>query len=275
MKTQEIALKGQTKINVVLDDDSQALDEVVVIGYGTVQKKDLTGSVASVSAKQLSAVPVSNASEALQGKMAGVQITQTEGSPDADIRIRVRGGGSLSQDNSPLYIVDGFPISSIGDIAPSDIQSVDVLKDASSTAIYGARGANGVIIITTKSGKEGKIEVSAGVSFGIRKMAKHIDVMDPYNYVLYQYELVGGQDCSYGDWQDLDIYKSIKGTDWQDELWGRTGNQQAYNVSVSGGTKDTKFNISYSRNDEKSIMQGSGFSKNNINAKSILKSTNG
>ena len=103
MKTQEIALKGQTKINVVLDDDSQALDEVVVIGYGTVQKKDLTGSVASVSAKQLSAVPVSNASEALQGKMAGVQITQTEGSPDADIRIRVRGGGSLSQDNSPLY----------------------------------------------------------------------------------------------------------------------------------------------------------------------------
>ena len=204
MKTQEIALKGQTKINVVLDDDSQALDEVVVIGYGTVQKKDLTGSVASVSAKQLSAVPVSNASEALQGKMAGVQITQTEGSPDADIRIRVRGGGSLSQDNSPLYIVDGFPVSSIGDIAPSDIQSVDVLKDASSTAIYGARGANGVIIITTKSGKEGKIEVNAGVSFGIRKMAKHIDVMDPYNYVLYQYELVGGQDCSYGDWQDLD-----------------------------------------------------------------------
>ena len=267
MKTQEITLKGQTKINVVLDDDSQALDEVVVIGYGTVQKKDLTGSVASVSAKQLSAVPVSNASEALQGKMAGVQITQTEGSPDADIRIRVRGGGSLSQDNSPLYIVDGFPVSSIGDIAPSDIQSVDVLKDASSTAIYGARGANGVIIITTKSGKEGKIEVNAGVSFGIRKMAKHIDVMDPYNYVLYQYELVGGQDCSYGDWQDLDIYKSIKGTDWQDELWGRTGNQQAYNVSVSGGTKDTKFNISYSRNDEKSIMQGSGFSKNNINAK--------
>ena len=267
MKTQEIALKGQTKINVVLDDDSQALDEVVVIGYGTVQKKDLTGSVASVSAKQLSAVPVSNASEALQGKMAGVQITQTEGSPDADIRIRVRGGGSLSQDNSPLYIVDGFPVSSIGDIAPSDIQSVDVLKDASSTAIYGARGANGVIIITTKSGKEGKIEVNAGVSFGIRKMAKHIDVMDPYNYVLYQYELVGGQDCRYGDWQDLDIYKSIKGTDWQDELWGRTGNQQAYNVSVSGGTKDTKFNISYSRNDEKSIMQGSGFSKNNINAK--------
>lgn len=111
-----------------MEDDAQALEEVVVIGYGTVQKKDLTGSVSSVSAKQLESIPVSSASEALQGKMAGVQITTTEGSPDAEVKIRVRGGGSLSQDNSPLYIVDGFPVSSISDIAPTDIQSVDVLK---------------------------------------------------------------------------------------------------------------------------------------------------
>ena len=129
MKTKEIDVKGKSKLEVTLEDDAQALDEVVVIGYGTVAKKDLTGSVASVSAKQLESVPVSSASEALQGKMAGVQITTTEGSPDADIKIRVRGGGSLSQDNSPLYIVDGFPVSSISDIAPTDIQSVDVLKD--------------------------------------------------------------------------------------------------------------------------------------------------
>lgn len=164
MKTQDIAVKGQSQINVTLSDDTQALDEVVVIGYGTVAKKDLTGSVSSVSAKQIAAIPVSSASEALQGKMAGVSITTTEGSPDADVKIRVRGGGSLSQDNSPLYIVDGFPVSSISDIAPTDIQSVDVLKDASSTAIYGARGANGVIIITTKSGQEGKIQVNLGAS---------------------------------------------------------------------------------------------------------------
>ena len=158
-------------------DDSKALDEVVVIGYGTVNKRDLTGSVASVSAKDLAAIPVASASEALTGKLAGVSVTTTEGSPDADIKIRVRGGGSLSQDNSPLYIVDGFPVSSISDIAPSEIQSIDVLKDASSTAIYGARGANGVIIITTKSGKEGKTQVDFGASFGFKQVTKLTEVL--------------------------------------------------------------------------------------------------
>ena len=266
MKTQDIAIKGQSQINVTLSDDTQALDEVVVIGYGTVAKKDLTGSVSSVSAKQIAAIPVSSASEALQGKMAGVSITTTEGSPDADVKIRVRGGGSLSQDNSPLYIVDGFPVSSISDIAPTDIQSVDVLKDASSTAIYGARGANGVIIITTKSGQEGKIQVNLGASFGVRKVTKMVDVLNPYEYVLWQQE-IDQEGMKYGMFDDLDIYKSMKGTDYQDEIFGRTGNQQQYNVSVSGGNKDTKFSVSYAHNEEKSIMLGSGFSKENINAK--------
>ena len=266
MKTQDIAIKGQGPINVTLSDDTQALDEVVVIGYGTVAKKDLTGSVSSVSAKQIAAIPVSSASEALQGKMAGVSITTTEGSPDADVKIRVRGGGSLSQDNSPLYIVDGFPVSSISDIAPTDIQSVDVLKDASSTAIYGARGANGVIIITTKSGQEGKIQVNLGASFGVRKVTKMVDVLNPYEYVLWQQE-IDQEGMKYGIFDDLDIYKSMKGSDYQDEIFGRTGNQQQYNVSVSGGNKDTKFSVSYAHNEEKSIMLGSGFSKENINAK--------
>ena len=266
MKTQDIAVKGQSQINVTLSDDTQALDEVVVIGYGTVAENDLTGSVSSVSAKHIAAIPVSSASEALQGKMAGVSITTTEGSPDADVKIRVRGGGSLSQDNSPLYIVDGFPVSSISDIAPTDIQSVDVLKDASSTAIYGARGANGVIIITTKSGQEGKIQVNLGASFGVRKVTKMVDVLNPYEYVLWQQE-IDQEGMKYGMFDDLDIYKSMKGTDYQDEIFGRTGNQQQYNVSVSGGNKDTKFSVSYAHNEEKSIMLGSGFSKENINAK--------
>ncbi|MEQ3140088.1 TonB-dependent receptor [Bacteroides ovatus] len=266
MKTQEIAVQGKKIINVTMTDDSKALDEVVVIGYGTVAKKDLTGSVSSVSAKQLESIPVSSATEALQGKMAGVSISTAEGSPDADVKIRVRGGGSLSQDNSPLYIVDGFPVSSISDIAPTDIESVDVLKDASSTAIYGARGANGVIIITTKSGKEGKTEVNFGASFGFRKVVSEVGVLDPYEFVLYQYEL--DQSASrYGYYDDLEIYKSIEGNNYQDQLFGRTGNQQQYNLSISGGTKQTKYNISYARNDEKSIMRNSGFSKNNINAK--------
>lgn len=172
MKTQEIPIKGKTDINVIMEDDSQALDEVVVIGYGTVNKRDLTGSVSSVKAEDIAAIPVSNATEALTGKLAGVSVTTTDGSPDGDVNIRIRGGGSLSQDNSPLYIVDGFPVSSISDISPNEIESIDVLKDASSTAIYGARGANGVVIITTKGGHEGKTEVNFGASFGLRKVTK-------------------------------------------------------------------------------------------------------
>lgn len=264
MKPQEIAVKGKTRIDVILQDDAQALDEVVVIGYGTVQKRDLTGSVASVNAKQLEAVPVSSAVEAMTGRLPGVSITTTEGSPDADIKIRVRGGGSLTQDNSPLYIVDGFPVASISDIAPTEIQSIDILKDASSTAIYGARGANGVIIVTTKSGSEGKIQVNFGASYGIRKVAKMTKTLSPYEYALYQYEL---DSTDYGVYEDLEIWNSVKGIDYQDEIFGRTGNQAQYNVNVSGGSKDMKFNIGYTHSDEESIMLGSGYNKDNINAK--------
>ena len=266
MKTQELDVKGKSNVKVTLASNTQDLDEVVVIGYGTVSRRDLTGSVASVSAKQISAVPVASASEALQGKMAGVQITTSEGSPDAEVKIRVRGGGSLTQDNSPLYIVDGFPASSISDIAPSDIQSVDVLKDASSTAIYGARGANGVVIITTKSGKEGKTEVSFGASYGVRNVVKTMEMLDAYEFALYQHE-IQPTSFTYGTYDDLEIYKSIKGRDFQDELFGRTGNQQNYNLSINGGTKEMKYSISYARNEEKAIMLGSGFTKDNVNAK--------
>ena len=264
MKTQTVNVAGKTTVTITMEDESTSLDDVVVIGYGTVKKKDLTGAVTSVSAKQIEGTPVSNVSEALTGKMAGVNITTSEGSPDAEVKIRVRGGGSLSQDNSPLYIVDGFPVSSISDIAPSEIQSIDVLKDASSTAIYGARGANGVIIVTTKSGKEGKTQVSFNASFGIKKVTKLVKTMSPYDYAYYQYEL-GSEE--YGNYNDLDIWKSVEGTDFQDVIFGRTGQQKQYNVNVSGGTKDIKYNVSFAHNDEKSIMLGSGYAKNNINAK--------
>ena len=264
MKAKTVNAAGKSNINVVLEDEATNLDDVVVIGYGTVKKRDLTGSVASVSAEDIANIPVSSVSEAMTGKMAGVNITTTEGSPDADIKIRVRGGGSLSQDNSPLYIVDGFPVESISDIAPSEIQSIDVLKDASSTAIYGARGANGVIIVTTKSGKEGKTQVNFNASLGWKKVTKLIKTMDPYNYAYYQYEL--GNDA-YGNYDDLDIWKSIEGRDYQDELFGRTGLLKQYNVNVSGGSKEIKYNVGFSHNDEKSIMLGSGYAKNNVNAK--------
>jgi len=172
MKTKSVDVKGKSVVNVKLEEEDNSLNEVVVIGYGTVRKKDLTGAVSQVSSKQIENIPVSNVSEALTGKLAGVNITTTEGSPDADVKIRVRGGGSLSQDNSPLYIVDGFPVASISDIAPSEIETIDVLKDASSTAIYGAQGANGVVIVTTKSGKEGNVQVTLNASLGWKSITK-------------------------------------------------------------------------------------------------------
>ena len=189
MTSQEIPLKGKTKVEVVMEDDAQALEEVVVIGYGTAKRKDLTGSVATVSSETLAAVPVASATEALQGKMAGVQITTTEGSPDATMSIRVRGGGSITQSNEPLFIVDGFPVESISDIPPTDIEDITVLKDASSTAIYGSRGANGVIIVTTKSGKEGKMSVSYNAYYSWKKVANKLDVLSARDYANWQYEL--------------------------------------------------------------------------------------
>ncbi|TCH93416.1 SusC/RagA family protein, partial [Pasteurella multocida] len=136
----------------------------------------------TVNSETLQAVPVANASEALTGKMPGVQITTTEGSPDAEVKIRVRGGGSITQSNDPLYIVDGFPVESISDIPANDIEDITVLKDASSTAIYGSRGANGVILVTTKSGKEGKTKVSYNAYYSWKKIAKKQDVLGARDY---------------------------------------------------------------------------------------------
>jgi len=188
MKSQEIQIGNKTVIHVVMAEETMGIEEVVAVGYGTVRRKDLTGSVSSVSGQTLKDIPVTSASQAIVGRMAGVQVTKTEGSPDADIKIRVRGGGSITQDNSPLYIVDGFPVDNINNIAPTDIASIDILKDASSTAIYGARGANGVILITTKGGFEGKGKVSYNTYFGIKNIIKMLDVLNPYEYVLWQYE---------------------------------------------------------------------------------------
>ena len=192
MVTQEINITGDV-INVVLSENSEVLEEVVVTGYGTTKKRDLVTSVASVGADQLKDIPVASASEALQGKLAGVSVTTTEGSPDADVKIRVRGGTSLTQSNEPLYIVDGFPVSSISDIAPGDIASMDVLKDAAATAIYGAQGANGVIIITTKDtqsadGEKMTIHADYTGYMGWRHIAKKYDMMDGEDYLRMQYE---------------------------------------------------------------------------------------
>jgi TonB-linked SusC/RagA family outer membrane protein len=267
MKSQEIQIGNKTVIHVVLAEETMGIEEVVAIGYGTVKRKDLTGPVSSVSGQALKDIPVTSASQAIAGRMPGVQVTRTEGSPDAEIKIRVRGGGSLTQDNSPLFIVDGFPVNNINDIAPTDIESIDVLKDASSTAIYGARGANGVILITTKSGGEGKGKVSYNTYFGVKEITKTLDVLDPYEFVLWQFERFNTTtnfQSLYGDFRDYDLYKQMKGTNWQEKCLGETGTSMYHNISASGGIKNNKYQISLTRNDEKEIMVGSGFSRTNF-----------
>lgn len=281
MKTQEVAIKGKTKIDVTLTDDAKALDEVVVIGYGTARRKDLTGSVATVSSETLAAIPVANATEALQGKMAGVQITTTEGSPDAEMRIRVRGGGSITGDNTPLFIVDGFPVESISDIPATDIEDITVLKDASSTAIYGSRGANGVIIVTTKSGKEGKISVNYNAYYAWKTMSKKLKTLSSGDYVKWQYERamldqnsskpddINPSDYTkyFGNYQDIDLYDNVDAIDWQDQVFGRTGHTFNHNLSISGGGDKTKYAFSYSHIDDKAIMQGSNYKRDNLSLK--------
>ena len=280
MSTKKVLIGDDLVVNVVLEEDSNFLDETVVIGYATVKRRDLMGSVSSVDNKTLTQVPVASVTEALSGRMAGVQVTTTEGDPDAEIKIRVRGGGSITQDSSPLYIVDGFPVESISDIPASDIQSIDVLKDAFSTAIYGSRGANGVVLVTTKSGASGKVSVSYNVYYGQKKMANKdaIKVMNPGEFVKLQWELgVLNDDLddeyipAYGSWSDMDQYATMAGNDWVQQVFGNTGTTINHNVSVSGSSDKVKWTAGYSHIGDNAIMLGSDYKRDNLNFKTQYK----
>lgn len=274
-KTREVALNQQKEITVRLQSDVVMLNEVVTIGYKNVQRKDITGAVASVNAKQLKDIPINSAAEALAGRLAGVQVTANEGAPGSDVRILVRGGGSITQSNSPLYIVDGVQVEDgLSSLSPTDIESVEVLKDASETAIYGARGANGVVVITTKGGKEMKTVVSYNGYFGLSKLQNELAVMDPYNFVLRQYERTRGVTNNetaflndYGTFANIDQYKSVAPIDWQKKTFGRNAISQTHNLAITGGTKTTTFNISYTNNNQQAIMLGSNYARQLINLK--------
>lgn len=284
MKSQTISAAGKSTINVKLEDEATALNDVVVIGYGSVRKKDITGSVATVNADALAVVPVASASEALQGKMAGVQISATEGSPDAEVKIRVRGGGSITQSNDPLYVVDGFPVESISDIPANEIEDITVLKDASSTAIYGSRGANGVILVTTKSGKSGKVNVSYNAYYSWKWNAKKLDVLSAYDYAKWQYELamlknngdqskISSYTDFFGNYDDMDLYQTCPTNDWQDITFGRTGKTFNHNINVTGGSDNIRYAASYAHMNDKAIMYGSYFQRDNISLKLNTKPT--
>ncbi|MCZ4243339.1 SusC/RagA family TonB-linked outer membrane protein [Pedobacter punctiformis] len=273
-KSRSIAVTDQSKLDVSLEEDANTLQEVTVnIGYGTVRKKDLTGAVGSVGADVIAAAPVSSAIEAIQGRVAGVSIGSTEGAPNAELVVRLRGGGSITGDNTPLYIVDGFPVNSISDIAPQDIESIDILKDASSAAIYGSRGANGVIMITTKNSKDGKTAISFNVFGGVKKLAKKLDVLTPYDYATWQYErsLLDKSPTDYtkyfGNYQDIDLYQNVPANDWQELVFGRTGSTFNSNLSISGGGEKTKYTISHNFVKDKAIMQLSDYQRQNLNFK--------
>ena len=269
-KTKEVATAGRTKLDVSLSEESNTLNEVVVVGYGTVKKSDLTGAVSTLSGAELRKNPVANIGEALTGKIAGVSVTSSEGSPDSEIKIRIRGGGSLTQDASPLIIVDGFPVNSINDISPSDIETQTVLKDASATAIYGSRGANGVILYTTKKGKDGKMSVNFNMFYGQKYLANEIDVLAPEDFVKWQYEYallkkdVSSYEKYFGAWQDHDLYNGVKGDNWQKQIYGRTGEVQSRDLGIRGGSDKINYNFNYAHYDEKSIMIGSDYNRNNL-----------
>lgn len=283
MKDQTVAIGNRTRFDIVLESDAEVMDDVVVVGYATIQRKDLIGSVSSVDSETLVSQPVTSVSEALSGKMAGVQVTSTEGDPDADIKIRVRGGGSITQDSSPLYIVDGFPVESINDIPSSDIQSIDVLKDAFSTAIYGSRGANGVIIVTTKSGKEGRISVNYNAYMGVKSIANKdaITTLDPYEFVKLQYEAAllrdnvkDNYEPYFGVFGDLDLYQNVVGNDYVAQVFGNQGTNNNHNLSISGGSKDFNWTASYSHTGDNAIMKGSSYTRDNLNLKTKFKPSN-
>ena len=263
---------GKTVIDAKLVEDTTFLDEAVVVGYGTMKRSDLTGSVSSVSSKSLENFKTGNVLDALGGQVAGVNITTADGTPGSGFNIIVRGVSTVNGDSSPLYIVDGFEVENIDHIANQDIASIEILKDASAAAIYGARAANGVVLVTTKSGREARATVSYSGSASYRTLSKRLEVLEPYDFVRLQIERNSSNESMYvrhgNDYngnpyrfQSIDDYKAVDGINWQDEAFQNTWSQN-HDVSLSGGTKTTKYTVSFSHFDEDGIFINSGYIKN-------------
>lgn len=269
---QEVKVGGQTAFTIVLKEDTETLDEVVVIGYGTVKRRDLTGSVASVTGEKLAANPVPSVAQALQGQLPGVSVTAQDGRPGAGMAIRVRGGGSITQSNDPLFIVDGVQVSTIDDIPADNIESIDVLKDAASTAIYGARGANGVILVTTKGGKEGKVSVKYGMYYQVKVNPTTLEVMDAYDYVYNTWAYATAYSESMGDGvakyfglgakygNHINEYKNVSSHNYVDDIM-RTAGSWNHDLSLSGGNDKTKYFASVNYTDDEGTRIGSGYSR--------------
>lgn len=262
--TQEVKVRKRSLLRVVLKEDNQLLDEVVVVGYGTVKKSDLTGAVSGVSNRQYKNQPVQRVENILQGRTPGVEVTATSGMPGASMKVRVRGTTSINKSSDPLYVIDGIISSSgLDGINPSDIQSMEILKDASSTAIYGSRGSNGVILITTKHGSEGKAQVTFDASIGLSTVRKQYDLLNAYEYATALNDIRGSSTISA---EDLEAYKNgTKGINWTD-LLTRTGITQDYRLAISGGNEKVKYLISGNVLDQEAITIMSDYKRYGIRA---------
>ena len=262
--TQEFPTNGRTTVSITIESEDQALDEVVVIGYQTVRRRDLTGSVASVGGKELATAPVINVAQALQGKLPGVNVMSQDGRPNANVSIRIRGGGSISQSNEPLVLIDGIP-GNIADIPSDMVASVDILKDASSTAIYGARGANGVVLITTKRAKAGKSTITYSGFGKYNTPTGYMDALNPYDYLAFKWAMLDAyEELDYvtpfkelfaiGDQKGantagIDAYRNVQPYNLQQELYGSSFSHN-HDLSISGGTEMTKILVAASYMDE-------------------------
>lgn len=278
-KTQELKAGNQKTFNITMEEDAQALEEVVVVGYQEVRKKDLTGSVSKVNMEDLLKTPSASFDQTLGGRIAGVNVSSGEGMPGSTMTITIRGNNSLTQDNTPLYIIDGFPVEDpavASAINPNDIASTDVLKDASATAIYGARGANGVIIITTKQGKVGKPQLSYDGSFGFSSVSKKLDMMDAYEYVKLQYEVEPTRATEKyfplldGHQWSLEDYRGIPQNNYQDEIF-RTAWQQNHNIRLTGGSEGIRYNASLSYYDQEGILLNTDYERLQARMNTLVK----
>ncbi|WP_461533397.1 SusC/RagA family TonB-linked outer membrane protein [Sinomicrobium sp.] len=258
--TREIPVSGQQEITIVLEQDITGLEEVVVIGYGNVKKSDLTGAVSQVSAEEVSAFPTSSVMQSLQGRAPGVQVSQSTGAPGAAVSVRIRGSNSIQGNNDPLYVVDGFPYSAAPThINNADIESIEVLKDASATAIYGSRGANGVVMITTKKGREGATRVEFESSYSTQWQTSKLDLLSGREYgVLMNLQAENDNQAPY--FSESEINNFGKGFDWQDFVFGE-GVVKSYSLSVSGGNEKTKFSLGGSVFDNEGIVEGSDYKR--------------
>lgn len=261
-KSKNIVIGDNTLLNIQLEEDAQGLDEVVVVGYGSVKRADVTGAVSTVDSETITAIPTSDVQQALKGRSAGVRVVQNSGQPGSSVQIQIRGGNSYLGDNNPLYVVDGFPIT--GDISflnPADIQTIDILKDASATAIYGSRGANGVVMITTKGGRKGqKGRIDLQSYYGSQHVIDRYEMMNTTQFV----ELANQQALNEGKSLPFDVnHMPILNTNWQDEIF-RTAGIQSHTLSFSGGSDKSSYSVSANYFDQEGVIINSSLKRGSL-----------